>query len=612
MTAGGGRQTGYMQPTDEQLDAIEAYRTGENLRIEALAGTGKTTTLTLLVRQGSPRGGKILYTAFGKKVIQDAKAKFPRGVQVRTNHSLAWPLGKTFEAAGRLQGRLSPQDYIRHFGWGASAFPATVDVRSGAYAVIETVNTFCQSGDDRISTSHSYGPVMRLARGDKALAQQLAGLIASYAMEAWEQTIPAESRLPVTHDIYLKLWALRDPYIPATTILLDEAQDANGVMIGVLQRQTHAQLVVVGDRQQQIFAWRGAVDAMDAFEFAHSTTLTRSFRFGPEIAEVASAILEDQCGRDLYVSGDPEQAGVVGPCDLPHCYLARTNAVLIGQAYELAMTYPAYKIGVVGGVDDLIKLVEGAAALQVGERTQVPDLAEFDHWRDVQEAAKHEAYGHLRTLVQLVDDFGTPTLRTVLERMRGNEADPDSCDALLSTAHKSKGAEFSSVRLLDDFKPKGPPEDVGRYGWTPDEGNLLYVACTRARHHLDISNCEAVLASLPPGFAMTYPPAPVPQWDGEQGDDEAEEPDLSDPVNWRREAVEVPLREGRYAHPLIDGGLVHIEMRGDGARVVVSAQGFTLVDTEGDVRVINRERHWVDVCVGSAQLPMPFDCVIEG
>ena len=44
------------------------------------------------------------------------------------------------------------------------------------------------------------------------------------------------------HDGYLKLWALSEPRIAADFILLDEAQDANRVMLDVLRKQP-AQMV---------------------------------------------------------------------------------------------------------------------------------------------------------------------------------------------------------------------------------------------------------------------------------------------------------------------------------------------------------------------------------
>lgn len=591
-----------MRPTPEQQSAIDAYVTGQNLRIEALAGTGKTTTLSLLVRHGSPRGGKILYTSFGKKVIQDAKARFPSSVLVKTNHSLAWSVGKTYGNAGRLVPRLSPTDYISHFSWTGASFANATDPRSGAYAVIETLNAFYQSDDDDITERHAYGPARKIAGADDGLTKHLALALVHLARQAWAASVDQTSRLPVVHDFYLKLWALRDPHIQATTILLDEAQDANGVMVGVLRKQDHAQLVVVGDRQQQIYGWRGAVDAMDAFTFQHHTTLTQSFRFGQEIASVANAILIDQCGRNVELRGDPTQPGAVSPCQVPHCYLARTNAALIGEAFDLTKRFPGYRIGVLGGVTDLIKLVEGAEQLKRFERTQVQDLAEFANWRDVQEASQHAAYTHLRTLVQLVDEHGTAVMRSVLERMRGNEEDPEACDVLLSTAHKAKGAEFDSVKLLGDFKPKGPDDDVGRYGWTPEEGNLLYVACTRARQHLDVSDCAAVLDTLPDdlrSIAITSDQQ-EPEGNGDNAD-----------LPWDPETTDDKLLlAGQYPHPLVGGATVGILYCAAGAYVTVWLDGATLFAAGGPVRLGERHTNWMEIRVGDlGKVAVPLEAL---
>ena len=59
-------------------------------------------------------------------------------------------------------------------------------------------------------------------------------------------------------------------------------------------QRDHAQLVMVGDSAQAIYGWRGATDVMTGFD-AEQLTLTRSFRFGPQIADEANVRdLEDR------------------------------------------------------------------------------------------------------------------------------------------------------------------------------------------------------------------------------------------------------------------------------------------------------------------------------
>lgn len=75
----------------------------------------------------------------------------------------------------------------------------------------------------------------------------------------WLESIDQNHQAGIGHDIYLKLWALSDPYIPADYVLFDEAQDADPLMLGILLRQRNTQVIYVGDAHQQIYAWRGAV-----------------------------------------------------------------------------------------------------------------------------------------------------------------------------------------------------------------------------------------------------------------------------------------------------------------------------------------------------------------
>src|SRR5690606_6478884 len=105
-------------------------------------------------------------------------------------------------------------------------------------------------------------------------------------------------------------------------------------------------------------------------------------------------------------------------------------------------------------------------------------------------------YQHLRVLVELVGSYGTQPLLVALEHVRGNEADPDRCDRMLSTAHKAKGSEYDSVVLVDDFAVMGPPGQPDLFGWAPEDGHLLYVAVTRARFALDPTRCMAALDVL--------------------------------------------------------------------------------------------------------------------
>jgi ATP-dependent exoDNAse (exonuclease V) beta subunit len=62
-------------PTGEQQAIIDASQSGDDLVIEAGAGTGKTSTLRLLATAQPRRRG--LYVASNKAIASDAKRSFP-------------------------------------------------------------------------------------------------------------------------------------------------------------------------------------------------------------------------------------------------------------------------------------------------------------------------------------------------------------------------------------------------------------------------------------------------------------------------------------------------------------------------------------------------------
>ncbi len=117
--------------------------------------------------------------------------------------------------------------------------------------------------------------------------------------------------------------------------LFDEAQDADPLMLGILLKQRNTQVIYVGDAHQQIYAWRGAVNAMQQLPLPESR-LTTSFRFGEEIAFNANALL-GAFNETVPLLGNPHaqfQSGQQAPYQNAGCYLCRTNA----RAMELTLS----------------------------------------------------------------------------------------------------------------------------------------------------------------------------------------------------------------------------------------------------------------------------------
>lgn len=84
----------------------------------------------------------------------------------------------------------------------------------------------------------------------------------------------------------------------------------------------------------------------------------------------------------------------------------------------------------------------------------------------------------------------TFNLRDLLSRVT---PEPEA-DYVVSTVHRAKGLEWNRVKVTGDFRFK--TEDDGRTTLADDEKRLLYVALTRARHLLDVSELRSDLLKV--------------------------------------------------------------------------------------------------------------------
>lgn len=462
-------------PIAEQLTALDLFKTGASLAIEAGAGAGKTSTLILLANSTNRRGQ---YIAFNKAIVTEAAAKMPQHVAANTAHALAFrSVGKRY--AHRLRGgRLKSMELANRLGLD----PITVTVQDGnrkrldrsylAGLVMRSVERFCQSADPEPTERHvPYIDGIDVPPGAYENNRLVAAAIVPAMRRAWADLVDPRGSLPYKHSHYLKAWQLSNPRIDAEFILFDEAQDANPVMVAVVAAQTHAQLVWVGDSQQQIYSFTGAVNALASVPAEQRAYLTQSFRFGPAVAEVANRVL-NALDAELRIVGTESIPSVVEPVADPDGLLTRTNAAAV--RHVLGAIEAGTPVHLVGGGGEVVAFARAARDLMSGGRTEHPDLACFDSWTEVREyVAQDEQGGDLRLLVSLVDEFGVDVILNALDRMPREE----DAELIVSTAHKSKGREWAAVQLAEDF----PAEPTG------EELRLLYVAVTRARLRLDVS-----------------------------------------------------------------------------------------------------------------------------
>src|SRR4051812_32783493 len=270
------------KPTEEQEFSSTEYATGDDLAISAYAGSGKTATLVLLSEQD--QDSKIGFLAFNKKIATAADKKFPRNVQCRTAHSHAYrAVGKNY--ADRLNGpRIYAKAHARFLGIRSGLEVGEDMVLSPYHLAVQVQNTvkrFCYSAEQEIDWMH----VPFMPGADMSI---LRAYLVPLARKMWDDKQLMAGQCAFTHDDYFKLWSLSNPRLPFDVVQIDEAQDSNPALMSVVENQRQAQKVIVGDANQQIYAWRGAVDALSTFDAKRRAILSKSFRFGEAVADEAN------------------------------------------------------------------------------------------------------------------------------------------------------------------------------------------------------------------------------------------------------------------------------------------------------------------------------------
>lgn len=201
-----------MRPTPEQQAIIDACASGQNLVIEAGAGTGKTSTLRLAATAMNGRNG--LYVAYNRSIADEARRSFPANVSCSTAHSLAFrAIGRNY--SHRLNSKRLPAREIAQLLGIRQPLQVSEDVllppEQLAQIAMGTVKTFCRSADPALTIKH----VPRVNGVDSAGQEELARTILASAAGAWSDLQRLDGRLPFTPDHYLKMWQLTRPNLNA-------------------------------------------------------------------------------------------------------------------------------------------------------------------------------------------------------------------------------------------------------------------------------------------------------------------------------------------------------------------------------------------------------------
>ena len=479
--------------SDEQ-QAIINYE--GNLKVNAVAGSGKTTTI-LQYAAHRPKAS-ILYLAFNKSVKMEAEQKLAQlnlqNVRVETAHSLAY---KYLSPYRRYKIRFDYKALEIAQILGLSPKGGDMYHLKLASHIYQFVRYFCNSQAQKVLELNYLETITNME--SLAFATEHYETISHYTRVFLAKMQRGD--IDIIHDFYLKQFQLSKPLLSYDYILFDEGQDASGAMLNTYLQQP-ATKVVIGDQHQQIYGWRFATNALQQLDFPE-LHLSRSFRFNQEIARLSSSILglKTELGQmpKVKIQGMGTHRNIQS-----RITLARSNSKLVSKAIELLIQQKdVSKIYFEGQLQSYTFSEEGGSIYDVlnlynGQRHMIKDdllktMPSFDHLKDYLEETSDTS---LRALVDLVEKYNKdiPFFISRIKDCCVDETQKDQAEMIFSTVHKAKGMEYDQVFVCDDFineqqiidlKPAIKAQETNP-GTISEEINLLYVAATRVKSKLHI------------------------------------------------------------------------------------------------------------------------------
>ncbi len=459
--------------SDEQKAVIDSAGLGADTGCRSPAGSGKTRIVAGIVdvMNKQRKKGHVFY--FGNENAKEGRARLniPAN-RCTTFHSFAFRYVSA-DVKNRVRSNVFPRDVMRGLKVGYEE----------AYYAIKTVDNYCKSDDDKILNAHVVFE-FRGAEGDKTKLLTKDQVVA-VSEKLWSEQVKIGSKMPVGFGHILKIFALAKFNLNFDYIIVDEFQDTSPVTMGIIKREQErgTQIIGVGDPNQAIMGFSGAVNSFDYIDFDNNLQLTRSYRSGQAIVDLSSHVL-NKYGSDtgLVSFKGLDNKSKIGVVTHPKMFLARTNYSVLSQF--LALSNSNEKPFIIGGSSQFYSLVKDCGKLRAGQSVSTGGLAGFEDWDELEEFADTGLGIGIRPLVSSVNEYGVDFLLSSLARSKYQRK--DSASIILSTIHKSKGLEADSVQFADDFRLDKTSGNKGIDSLTGASKRLLYVGITRARKHLDV------------------------------------------------------------------------------------------------------------------------------
>ena len=473
-----------MSLTGEQSKVVQTaatlYRDKEPklLLVSAIAGSGKTHTLVSLAKELAPTTS--LYLAYNKAIAVEAGNKFKgTTTECKTIHSLAY------------------QTIVRQYGISVKPFTVRDIKEKIAYtskaALVTILERFFLSNSLDI---HLYLQDSKISENQKTLA-----------LTYYEKMLKGE--IGSGHALYLKLYHmfLVNGEIPTPSydlLMVDELGDITELTIEIFKLIKAKLKVGVGDSSQNIYSFTHTIDGFKQLKTQGTTLyLTKSFRVSSAIASKIERFCNSTFNKDIIFKGreiDPSEKST------SHAFIARNNSTLIKKMISLSEDNTPFNL--TRPPSSIFALVLALATLMPNKPVFFPQYKWLEAIANTHDKIKYQAHVPNRLLdyigkeyeediaikgaLSTIAKYGSSRLFSVYSLAKKHYESKDTYFYTLTTAHSSKGLEFSEVTIMNDLneaviKSKYlllTEKDEDRINKLNEEFRLYYVASSRAMLHI--------------------------------------------------------------------------------------------------------------------------------
>jgi len=465
------------------FDAIR--NSDKNISIQAVAGSGKTTTILQSLHLIPPHKS-IAFLAFNNHIVQELREKAPSYVDVTTIHSLGLKsLKQYYQYIDVVPNKIFSicEDLLDH----------KINRRI-KYYYYNNIKKLVDLYKQNLSTSIDDFEDLAFKHNIDLIGDEVDDANMVFLM-----SLEDKARFDFTDMIYIPA-VLGDIYLPKYDfVFVDESQDLNRAQQEIIKKikKRKGRLISVGDPNQAIYGFAGSdaesFNRLANYENTIKLPLSVCYRCSKEVVKMAKQVvshIEPFKGNEVGMAGEGDMEEIKDG-DWVLCRNVKPLIVLCINLIDRGYKAKIKGVDIAKGIISLLKSLGNVksndiALIKIKEKIEKEKekllKAGFERPDSHPRIIKIKEQ---RTVIKFLSKR-QPDVYHIICKLEEIFSDKETEGVLLSTIHKSKGLENDRVFLIC---PNLIPSRYATKEWQLEqEQNLLYVAYTRAKRELIIVN----------------------------------------------------------------------------------------------------------------------------